>query len=186
MGLNINAQAFCLRVVCGFNFYGNDFTIPLNDKIYLRPSFRSPVIISVFVCNQISALSEKVDNQGNQISALSEKVDNQGNQISALSEKVDNQGNQISALSEKVDNQGNQITTLSEKVDMQGNQIKENTQILKALEHLAQVNKAEHDKMAFDIAEISGEVKAIRKDLVNVELITASNWSDIARLKSAK
>ena len=101
-----------------------------------------------------------------------------------LSEKVDNQGNQIDTLSEKVDNQGNQINTLSEKVDNQGNQIKENTQILKALEHLAQVNKAEHDKMSFEIAEISGEIKAIRKDLSNVEIITASNWGDIAKLKS--
>ena len=77
---------------------------------------------------------------------------------------------QISTLSQKVDNQGNQINTLSQKVDNQGNQINENTQILKALEHLAQVNKAEHDKMFFDIAEISGEIKAIRKDLSNVEL----------------
>lgn len=74
--------------------------------------------------------------------------------------------------------------TLSEKVDNQGNQIKENTQILKALEHLAQVNKVEHDKMSFEIAEISGEIKAIRKDLLNVEIITASNWGDIAKLKS--
>jgi hypothetical protein len=48
-----------------------------------------------------------------------------------------------------------QISTLSDKVDNQGNQINENTQILKALEHLAQVNKVEHDKMFFDIAEIS-------------------------------
>jgi chromosome segregation ATPase len=79
-----------------------------------------------------------------------------------------------------------QITTLSEKVDNQGNQIKENTQILKALEHLAQVNKAEHDKMSLDIAEIRGEIKAMRKDLSNVEIITASNWGDIVRLKSVK
>ncbi|KGK91583.1 hypothetical protein DP73_03095 [Desulfosporosinus sp. HMP52] len=104
----------------------------------------------------------------------------------ALTEKVDNQGKQITALTEKVDNQGKQITALSGKVDNQGLQIKENTQILKALEHLTQVNKAEHDKMAFNIAEISGEIKAIRKDLLNVELITASNWSDIAILKAAK
>ena len=94
--------------------------------------------------------------------------------------------NQIITLAEKVDNQGNQITTLTEKVDIQGTRIKENTQILKALEHLAQVNKAEHDKMSFNIAEISGEITAIRKDLLNVELITASNWGDIARLKSVK
>ncbi|OLN31766.1 hypothetical protein [Desulfosporosinus metallidurans] len=89
-------------------------------------------------------------------------------------------------LAEKVDNQGNQISTLAEKVDNQGNQIKENTQILKALEHLAQVDKAEHDKMSFNIAEISGEIKAIRKDLSNVEIITASNWGDLARLKAVK
>ena len=73
-----------------------------------------------------------------------------------------------------------------EKVDIQGTQIKENTQILKVLEHLAQVNKAEPDKMSFNIAEISGEITAMRKGLLNVELITASNWSDITRLKSLK
>ena len=114
------------------------------------------------------------------------KFDSLANQINTLSEKVDNQGNQINTLSEKVDNQGNQIHMLSEKIDNQGSQIKENTQILKALEHLAQVNKAEHDKISFDIAEINGEVKAIRKDLSNVEIITASNWGDIAKLKSIK
>ena len=48
-------------------------------------------------------------------------------------------------------------------------QVQENTQILKALEHLAQVNKAEHDKMTLDLAEISGEVKSIQKDLSTVE-----------------
>ena len=31
------------------------------------------------------------------------------------------------------------------KFDNQDKQLKENTQILKALEHLAEVNKAEHD-----------------------------------------
>ncbi|MFZ3130952.1 MAG: DUF16 domain-containing protein [Desulfosporosinus sp.] len=107
-------------------------------------------------------------------------------QITSLSDKVDNQGNQISKLSDKVDNQGNQISKLSDKVDNQGNQIKENTQILMALEHLAQVNKAEHDKMSLNIAEISGEIKAMRKDLSKVELITASNWGDIVKLKSVK
>ena len=136
--------------------------------------------------HQVGTLSEKVDNQGKQITAISEKVDDQGKQINTLSEKVDNQGKQITALSEKVDNQGIQITALSEKVENQGTQIKENTQILKALEHLAQINKAEHDKMSFNIAEISGEVKSIRKGLLNVEMITASNWSDIALLKAVK
>ncbi len=89
-------------------------------------------------------------------------------------------------MNNKFDSLTNQITTLTEKVDNQGNQIKENTQILKALEHLAQVNKAEHDKMSLDIAELKGEIKAMRKDLLKVELVTASNWEDIVMLKSVK
>jgi len=100
--------------------------------------------------------------------------------------KFDSLTDKIDTLSEKVDKHGNQIDTLLEKVDNQGNQIRENTQILKALEHLAQVNKAEHDKMSYNIAEINGEIKAIRKDLSNVEIITASNWGDIAKLKTVK
>jgi hypothetical protein len=64
--------------------------------------------------------------------------------------------------------------------------IDEHTQILRALEHSAEVNKAEHDKMANDIAKIQGDVTGIRKDLSQVELVTANNWADIARLKSVK
>ena len=75
---------------------------------------------------------------------------------------------------------------MNQKFDNQDKQLKENTQILKALEHLAEVNKAEHDKMFFNMAEMSGEIKNIRKDLSNVEQITASNWGDIAKLKSVK
>lgn len=62
----------------------------------------------------------------------------------------------------------------------------EHTQLLRALEHSSQVNKAEHDNMSLDIAEIKGEVKAIRKDLSAVEVITANNWSDLAKIKAVK
>ncbi|MDR3587480.1 MAG: hypothetical protein P4L59_19530 [Desulfosporosinus sp.] len=72
------------------------------------------------------------------------------------------------------------------RFDALTSQVNENTQILKALEHLAQLNKAEHDKMLVDIAETKGEVIAIRKELSAVELITANNWSDIVKLKSIK
>lgn len=43
----------------------------------------------------------------------------------------------------------------------------EHTEILRALEHSSQVNKAEHDQMSNDIAH-------------------AHNWADIARLKAVK
>ena len=89
-------------------------------------------------------------------------------------------------FNQKIDKVSVKLDSLSDKVDNQGNQLKENTQILKALEHLAEVNKAEHDKMFFDMAEMSGEIKNMRKDLSTVEIMTANNWGDIAKLKSVK
>jgi len=44
---------------------------------------------------------------------------------------------------------------MDSRFDSLESQVKENTQILKALEHLAQVNKSEHDRMIFDIANIA-------------------------------
>lgn len=62
----------------------------------------------------------------------------------------------------------------------------EHTQILRALEHKTDVLSAEQENMKHEIAEIKGEVKSIRKDMSSVELITANNWADIAKLKAVK
>ena len=64
--------------------------------------------------------------------------------------------------------------------------VDENTQILRALEHSAEVNKAEHDKMDNDISHIKGDVEAIRKDLSTVEIVTANNYAAIAKIKAVK
>ncbi|NLK24922.1 MAG: hypothetical protein GX309_13355, partial [Clostridiales bacterium] len=64
--------------------------------------------------------------------------------------------------------------------------LEEHTQILRALEHSAQVNKAEHDKMSNDIAHIKGSIEALRKDVSTVEIVTANNYADIAKLKAVK
>lgn len=48
----------------------------------------------------------------------------------------------------------------------------------KANEVINQVNKAEFDKVSFDIAEIYGEIKSMQRDLS-----TANNCSEIVKLK---
>ena len=63
-------------------------------------------------------------------------------------------------------------------------QVSENTQILKALEHSAEVNRAEHNKMFYDIAEIRGELIGIKGDLNIVEMVTSKNWHEITKLKA--
>ena len=72
------------------------------------------------------------------------------------------------------------------KADRIDTQQQEDHQILKNLEHNSNVNKAEHDKMLNDITHIKGDVEALRKDISNVEIITSSNWNDIAKLKAVK
>jgi predicted nucleic acid-binding Zn-ribbon protein len=82
------------------------------------------------------------------------------------------------------------LKRLETKIDQGLNRLEtkldEHTLILRALEHSAQVNKADHDKMSNDIAKIQGNVAGIKKDLSQVELVTANNWADIAKLKSVK
>ena len=75
---------------------------------------------------------------------------------------------------------------LESKVDKLETKLDEHALILRALEHSAEVNKAEHDKMSNDIAKIQGDVAGIRKDLSQVELVTANNWADIIKLKAVK
>ncbi|HOQ01512.1 MAG TPA: hypothetical protein PK604_11960 [Acetivibrio clariflavus] len=91
--------------------------------------------------------------------------------------------NQFDSLRKDVNSR---LSNLENKVDALQIQTKENTEILKFLVHSAEVNKAEHDRMNNDIAHIKGELESIRKDLVNVEIITSSNWNDIAKLKAIK
>ncbi|OAA90873.1 hypothetical protein [Clostridium ljungdahlii] len=72
--------------------------------------------------------------------------------------------------------------------DIQGlkGQVSENTSILKALEHKTDVIKAEQEKMSNDMAHMQGDLKALSKDVNNLEIITSSNWNDIAKLKAVK
>ena len=65
-------------------------------------------------------------------------------------------------------------------------QVKENTGMLKGLEENAKITRAEIERVANDVDHMSGNIEALRKDISNVEIITSSNWSDIAKLKAVK
>ncbi|WP_032122620.1 hypothetical protein [Clostridium amazonitimonense] len=78
------------------------------------------------------------------------------------------------------------LKQVNNKLDEHTMKLNEHTEILKALEHLAQVNRAEHDKMFNEIAHIKGETESIRKDLAAVEIVTARNMENLAHLKLIK
>ncbi|KGG79870.1 hypothetical protein Y919_09515 [Caloranaerobacter azorensis H53214] len=89
-------------------------------------------------------------------------------------------------LNNKFDELNGNFNELNSRFDSLELQVKENTQILKDLEHSTQINKAEHDRMINDIAHIKGDIEAIKEDLSIVEEVTANNWANIAKLKRAR
>lgn len=106
--------------------------------------------------------------------------------IGGLKEEVKTIKTDIGGLKEEVKTIKKDIGSLKEGQHRIEIQVLENTQILKALEHTAQVNKAEHDNMINDIAEIKGEMKGIRNNVNTVELVTSQNWNELVKLKSVK
>ena len=92
----------------------------------------------------------------------------------------------IEGLNKRFDTLDTRCDTLETRFDTLESQVKENTNILKALEHSAEVNKAEHEQMTANISEINGAIKRINKDIAAIELITANNWSDLVHLKAIK
>lgn len=92
----------------------------------------------------------------------------------------------LNRLENKFNNLENKFDNLENKVNIIETKLDEHTLILRALEHSAEINKAEHDKMSNDIAKIQGDIVGIKKDLSQVEMVTANNWADIAKLKAVK
>ncbi|MBU3144797.1 hypothetical protein [Clostridium sp. CF012] len=89
----------------------------------------------------------------------------------------------IKSLSDLLDEK---LTPIKTDLKSIKSQQEESISILRALEHKSDINKAEHDKLFNDIANLSGSVENMRKDLSAVEVVTARNMENIAQLKLVK
>lgn len=101
-------------------------------------------------------------------------------------EKLEPIKNDIKSLKDNVAGLKDDVVGLKGDVAGLKKQQEENYQILKSLEHKAEVNKAEHDKFSNEIAHLAGEIQNMRKDLSTVEIVTARNMENIAQLKIIK
>jgi len=86
-----------------------------------------------------------------------------------------------------------EISFVKEDLRIVKNQTNENTQILQALNHSSEFNKATHEQMMTrmanmqgDITRIKTDVSILKKDLSTMEVVTANNYSDLAKLKAAQ
>ncbi|HBG48686.1 MAG TPA: hypothetical protein DDW90_04135 [Cyanobacteria bacterium UBA9971] len=127
----------------------------------------------------------------NAIEGLNKRFDNFEIRFDKLETRFDNFETDVKGLKNDVKDLNQKVDSVESKVGTIEKQTKENTQILQALMHSAEMNKAVQDKMALDTARIQGDViqiksdvLAIRKDLSMVETITANNYADLAKLKA--
>jgi chromosome segregation ATPase len=112
-------------------------------------------------------------------SLLDEKLNPIKEDISTLKEDV-------LTLKEDVSGLKRDVSVLKEDVKFIKVQQKEQGRILRILEDKAITNKAEHDKISNEIVHLSEKVENMRKDLATVEVVTARNMENIARLKVIK
>lgn len=61
------------------------------------------------------------------------------------------------------------IDKLESRFDNLESQVKENTQVLKALEHKVDVIKAEQDNFTYQLSKISGDVHSIKSAVIKGE-----------------
>lgn len=92
----------------------------------------------------------------------------------------------LKAINDLKNSMNTKFNNLNQKVDSLNTKLDESTQIIRALEHSSEVNKATQDKVNHTLAEIQGDLRHVKKDLLGVEAITAKNWTDIIELKVVK
>ncbi|WP_352404348.1 hypothetical protein [Sporanaerobacter acetigenes] len=119
-----------------------------------------------------------------ELKSLREEVKSNSAETKLIREEVKSNSAETKSLREEVKSNSAEMKSLREEVKSIRVQQQEDHLILKALEHSAQVNKAEHDKMANDIAHIQGNVKNIAENIDAVKEIIGRHEVDLKVLKN--
>lgn len=97
-----------------------------------------------------------------ELKPINERLDSMQSQINSMQNQIDSMQDQINSMQD-------QIYSVKNEVSLIKAQVEENTQILRALEHKAEINKAEHDNFALQLANIEGNVNKIKNAVAKGE-----------------
>ncbi|ACM61435.1 P10 protein [Caldicellulosiruptor bescii] len=163
------------------------------------------------ILEKVTVVDQKVDRLEKRLENLEKRVENLEKRVESLEKKVESLEKRVESLEKRVESLEKRMDALEARVERLEIQVSENTQILKALEHLAQVNKAEHDNFTHQLARIEGlltseinknnqehqviiskveenseKITRLEKDMVVIESVCGKNMQDIAFLKGIK
>jgi len=131
----------------------------------------------------VSGLKEDVSALKTDVSGLKEDVSTLKTDVSALKTDVSALKTDVSALKTDVSGLKEDVSTLKTDVSQLKAAQEEDHLILKALEHKAETNKAEHDKMLIDISQIHGYYKSVSENIDAIKEVIGRHEIDITVLK---
>jgi flagellar hook assembly protein FlgD len=79
-------------------------------------------------------------------------------QFEQMNKQFEQMNKQFIKIDERFDGLDGKMGKFEQSLNMVKIQVVENTRILKALEHVAEVNKSEHDRMFGEIRDIKGNI----------------------------
>lgn len=105
-------------------------------------------------------------------------------EVKTVRDEVKTVRDEVKTVRNEVKTIRGEVKTIDESVKSIEKQQQEDHLILKALEHSARINKAEHDKMDNDIAHIKGKSNNVDEKLEAIYDVIGRHEVDIKRLKN--
>ena len=112
--------------------------------------------------NELKENKEAIYNINDKVVSLDGKVGSLDNKVSSLDDKVGSLDNKVSSLDDKVGNLDNKVDNIGDKLD--------DLEAKNAERHLGIIKK----------------MNEMKSTISRIEINTAENWRDIAKLKSIK
>jgi chromosome segregation ATPase len=134
----------------------------------------------------LKSLQEDMQFMKSDIKDMKSNIKDLKSDVEGLKSDVKDLKSDVEGLKSDVKGLKSDVKDLKSEVELIKITQNEHTQILRALEHKTDVISAEQENLKHENAEIKGEIVELKKGLSDVELITASNWSDIIKLKAVK
>lgn len=135
------------------------------------------------VTSRLDRLEGRFDNLENRFDKLEGRFDNLENRFDKLEGRFDNLENRFDKLEDKSNRLENRFDKLEVEIDIIKIQQQENTQILRALEHKAEVHKAEMDNLHHQLAKIEGTVNEIKENKASINELLGEHDIAIKTLK---
>jgi chromosome segregation ATPase len=119
--------------------------------------------------SKVAGLDSKVAGLDNKVTSLDSKVAGLDNKVTSLDSKVTGLDSKVTGLDSKVTGLDSKVTGMETDIKLIKTQQSEQGEILQAVRHAQEVQKAQNDKFEIEIAQLSGKMDQGFNDVVEVQ-----------------